>query len=166
MDLYWDYQSSMFGYAMSFLTKKLTVPTTPSVRVPLGASPAFQGDTSDQIRRMRTGISVTVVADIANRLGIRQENLYQMLKLPASAIKNHLNKRGMLSAVEQDRMYRVDRVFNRTVEVLEDASAASTWIKQPNRALGGEAPLSLLDTEVGYELVLDTLGRIEHGVVS
>lgn len=151
---------------MSFLTKKLTVPTTPSVKVPRGGSPAFQGDTSDQIRRMRTGISVTVVADIANRLGISQENLYQMLKLPTSAIKNHINKRGMLSAVEQDRMYRVDRVFNRTIEVLEDASAASIWIKQPNRALGGEAPLSLLDTEVGYELVLDTLGRIEHGVVS
>ncbi|MES2351613.1 MAG: hypothetical protein V4641_28905 [Pseudomonadota bacterium] len=24
----------------------------------------------------------------------------------------------------------------------------------------------MLDTEVGYELVLDTLGRIEHGEVS
>nr|WP_315215725.1 MbcA/ParS/Xre antitoxin family protein [uncultured Duganella sp.] len=37
---------------------------------------------------------------------------------------------------------------------------------QDNRSLGGKAPLSLLDTEAGYELVLDTLGRIEHGIVS
>ena len=32
--------------------------------------------------------------------------------------------------------------------------------RRSNRSLGGEAPLSLLDTEVGYELVPDTLGRI------
>ncbi|WP_220476902.1 antitoxin Xre/MbcA/ParS toxin-binding domain-containing protein [Massilia cavernae] len=47
-----------------------------------------------------------------------------------------------------------------------DEEAAKTWLRQNNRSLGGEVPLSLLDTEVGYELVLDTLGRIEHGVVS
>jgi hypothetical protein len=31
-------------------------------------------------------------------------------------------------------------------------------------ALSGATPLSLLDTDIGAENVLDTLGRIEHGV--
>jgi uncharacterized protein (DUF2384 family) len=30
--------------------------------------------------------------------------------------------------------------------------------------LSGATPLSLLDTDIGAESVLDTLGRIEHGV--
>ena len=50
--------------------------------------------------------------------------------------------------------------------VFEDENAAREWINRDNRSLGGESPLSLLDTEAGYELVLDTLGRIEYGVVA
>lgn len=50
------------------------------------------------------------------------------------------------------------------MQVLEDEDAARRWINRENRSLGGESPLSLLDTEAGYELVLDTLARIEYGV--
>ena len=63
-------------------------------------------------------------------------------------------------------MYRADRVWNRALAVLEDENAVRDWINRDNRSLGGESPLSLLDTEAGYELVLDTLGRIEYGVVA
>ena len=35
-----------------------------------------------------------------------------------------------------------------------------------NRALNGEIPVHLLDTDVGARQVEDLLGRIEHGVVS
>jgi putative toxin-antitoxin system antitoxin component (TIGR02293 family) len=63
-------------------------------------------------------------------------------------------------------VYRAEKVFSRAMQVLEDDAAAKAWLSRPNRTLGGEVPLSLLDTEIGYELVLDTLGRIEYGVVS
>jgi putative toxin-antitoxin system antitoxin component (TIGR02293 family) len=84
----------------------------------------------------------------------------------AKRMKSRISKNASLSASEQDRIYRADRVWSRAVEVLEDEDAARAWIRRANRSLGGAAPLSLLDTEVGYELVLDTLSRIEYGVVS
>lgn len=71
-----------------------------------------------------------------------------------------------LAGIEQDKQYRASRVFNRALEVLEDEDAARRWIARENRALGGVTPLSLLDTEAGYESVLDTLSRIETGVIS
>lgn len=37
---------------------------------------------------------------------------------------------------------------------------------KPNRALGGERPLALLDSDVGSLAVERVLGRIEHGVYS
>jgi hypothetical protein len=43
-------------------------------------------------------------------------------------------------------------------------STAVDWLKSPNATFSGQTPLSLLDTEIGAELVMDTLGRIEHGV--
>ena len=71
-----------------------------------------------------------------------------------------------LAGIEQDKQYRASRVFNRALEVLEDEDAARRWIARENRALGGVTPLSLLDTEAGYESVLDTLSQIETGVIS
>jgi hypothetical protein len=37
-------------------------------------------------------------------------------------------------------------------------------ISRAELATALQTPLSLLDTEIGAELVMDTLGRIEHGV--
>jgi uncharacterized protein (DUF2384 family) len=43
---------------------------------------------------------------------------------------------------------------------------ALRWLKRPNRALGGLAPVSALDTEVGARQVENILGRIAYGRVS
>jgi uncharacterized protein (DUF2384 family) len=50
------------------------------------------------------------------------------------------------------------------VSVFEDAAAAVDWLKEPNEALGGVAPLSLLVTIEGDEVVHAELGAVEHGL--
>jgi putative toxin-antitoxin system antitoxin component (TIGR02293 family) len=57
-------------------------------------------------------------------------------------------------------------VFAQAVSVLGSDDKARRWIVKPSRALGGESPLHLLDTDIGTNAVLDELGRIEHGVFS
>ncbi|GAB3410163.1 DUF2384 domain-containing protein [Massilia agilis] len=127
---------------------------------------AFAGDTGDMIRQMRAGTPARAIPAVAANLGVSQERLFELLRLPKSTVKGRISKNELLSATEQDRVYRAERVLNRAISVLEDAAAARTWLNRENRALGGEVPLAMLDTEVGYELVLDTLGRIEFGVIS
>ena len=126
----------------------------------------FGGDTSSVMREMRRGTSARIVPQVAKRLGLSQERLLDYLRLPKSTVKGRVSKGQVLASSEQDRMYRVNRVLNRAVEVLEDEDAARNWIKLENRSLGGHSPLSILDTEAGYELVLNTLSQIEYGVIS
>lgn len=126
----------------------------------------FGGDTSSVMREMRRGTSARIVPQVAKRLGLSQERLLDYLRLPKSTVKGRVSKGQVLASIEQDRMYRVNRVLNRAVEVLEDEDAARNWIKLENRSLGGHSPLSILDTEAGYELVLNTLSQIEYGVIS
>ena len=59
---------------------------------------------------------------------------------------------------------RLARVVERAKEVFGDLDTALDWLKSPNAALSGAVPLTLMDTDIGAESVLDTLGRIEHGV--
>jgi putative toxin-antitoxin system antitoxin component (TIGR02293 family) len=131
-----------------------------------GAPAAFAGSPSEMIRQMRSGVPADVIPRLASRIGISQDGLFQMLRLPKSTMKARISKNDLLSASEQDRLYRTEKVLMRALAVLEDDASAKAWIVRKNRSLGGEAPLSLLDTEVGYELVLDTLGRIEYGIIS
>jgi len=129
-------------------------------------SAGFTASAIDVVGAMRAGMPAQIVADTASRLGISQDRLYESLRLPRSTLKSRVSKGQPLAAVEQDRMYRVHRVLEHAQAVLEDEAAAIAWINRENRALGGEAPLALLDTEAGYELVQDTLSRIEYGVLS
>ena len=47
-----------------------------------------------------------------------------------------------------------------------DQEKAIVWLGTPNRALGGDRPLDLLDTDMGARMVEDILGRIAYGVYS
>lgn len=63
-------------------------------------------------------------------------------------------------------LHRAQAVWPKVIEVMGDASAARHWLSKTNRSLGGKSPLALLHDEDGDILVLDTLGRIEYGIVS
>ena len=71
-----------------------------------------------------------------------------------------------LSVDESDRLARLARLVVRAEEALGDAEKARHWLTQPNRALGGQRPLTLLDSDAGALAVERVLGRIELGVYS
>jgi putative toxin-antitoxin system antitoxin component (TIGR02293 family) len=50
--------------------------------------------------------------------------------------------------------------------VFGDKDRFLAWANQPSKALAGKKPLELLGSRFGIDLVLDELGRMEHGVVS
>ena len=72
----------------------------------------------------------------------------------------------MFNSKKTAKRIRLARVIRRAEQVFEDRDAALDWLKSGNAALAGATPLSLLDTDEGAESVIDTLGRIEHGVFS
>ena len=71
-----------------------------------------------------------------------------------------------MAPYESDRIYRLARIVALAKRYLGDAALAHRWLKQPNRALGGKAPLEVIDTEPGARSVEGVLGRIAYGGVS
>jgi putative toxin-antitoxin system antitoxin component (TIGR02293 family) len=68
--------------------------------------------------------------------------------------------------MESDRAFRLARILAHAVEVFESIERARDWLKSENRALDGQPPFELLDTDAGAQEVDDVLGRIEHGIFS
>jgi putative toxin-antitoxin system antitoxin component (TIGR02293 family) len=86
------------------------------------------------------------------------------LRLPARTWARR-RKTQRLDADESDRLVRLARLATAASQVLGGEAKAAAWLRRPNRALGGDPPLALVDTDPGTQEVLDVLGRLAHGVV-
>ncbi len=119
--------------------------------------------TLDWVAAVRRGIAAGAVDALTSAVGLTQAELAAALGIsPRTLVRR--KKEGVLSSEESAKLLRLARVVVRAQEVFEDLAPALDWLMSPNRALAGVPPLSLLDTDIGAEAVLDTLGRIEHGV--
>ena len=117
----------------------------------------------DWIPLVRRGLPSASVDALVRLTRITQTELAHALAIPERTLVRR-KREGVLSAEESAKLVRFARVVERAETVFEDTDSALSWLQSPNASLGGVTPLSLLDTDIGADSVLDTLGRIEHGV--
>ena len=117
----------------------------------------------DWIEVIRQGIPAGAVESLLKAIQVSQADLAKALGIPERTLARR-KREGVLNSEESAKLLRLARAVGRANEVFEAPAAALDWLKAPNSALAGKTPISLLDTEIGAESVLDTLGRIEHGV--
>ena len=117
----------------------------------------------DWVVVIRQGLSSAAVDSLAGIMRITQSELATALGIPERTLARR-RKQGSLNSEESAKVVRLARVLWRASETFEDLDTALDWMKSPNAALSGATPFSLLDTDIGAESVMDTLGRVEHGV--
>ena len=123
-------------------------------------------DLWQQTLQVREGLPAAYVAEMSEALSISRVLYLEGLDLPRSTIEARIKNKTPLTSAEGAAVLRSAKALRKAQEVLEDNLAAAQWFKRSNRSLGGVTPVSLMDTDSGYELVIKTLGRIEYGVVA
>ena len=119
------------------------------------------------IALVREGIPVHALERVSETLDCSEQRVADLVGVSSRTLaRRKREKAGVLEPEASDRLFRLAGVLARAESVLGDLSKASRWLRAVNRALGGEAPLDLLDTDVGTREVEAVLGRIEHGVFS
>jgi putative toxin-antitoxin system antitoxin component (TIGR02293 family) len=114
----------------------------------------------------REGLPVKTLPALAQELSIELKALAKVVGISDRTLSRRLASGSRLSAEESDRTMRVARVFAKTKDTFGTAEKASRWLQSPNRALGGDVPLELLDTDAGAQSVQTILLRIDYGVYS
>src|SRR5438105_10670083 len=128
----------------------------------LGRCLANDDDLRDAIRE---GFRPAVVEQLMRASGLTLKELATALDLSVRSLQRR-RRTGRLAQYESDRLYRLARIVALADEFLGDHERAIRWLKRPNRALGGIAPVAALDTELGARQVENILGRIAYGGVS
>jgi putative toxin-antitoxin system antitoxin component (TIGR02293 family) len=69
------------------------------------------------------------------------------------------------SAVSEQVLH-ITEVVAKGMEVFEEKDKFLIWLNTPHKVFSGKTPFSMLRSRFGAELVMEELGRIEHGVYS
>jgi len=120
------------------------------------------------IRKKLTHAGVTggALRDIRERLGLTIAEVARILGAGERTVIRKEQQHTALSATEADRAYRLARIADLATELIGDADKAKSWLRTPSTYLGGETPVSMLDTEVGADLVAQSLYAIAYGGVA
>ena len=128
----------------------------------LGRALSSDGDLREAIRE---GFPPAVVENLMRASGLTLKEVAGALDLSPRSLQRR-RRSGKLARFESDRLYRLARTMAIASDYLGDAERARHWLKRPNRALGGLAPLAAIDTELGARQVENLLGRIAYGGIS
>ena len=119
----------------------------------------------DIVRLIRRGVPTQAVDHflMASRISF---NALDPKVLTMRTFKRRKKEARPLEQDESDRLLRVVAIVAAAEDVFGGPDKAQAWLKRENRALDGETPLAMADTDRGARAVEALLGRIAHGIAA
>jgi len=130
----------------------------------LGSNYAVSTD-FDLLNLARKGVSKKALLSLAKQISLTIQELSNIMHISERTLQRY-TPATLIKTEHAEKAIELARLYQRGTDVFGTMENFNDWMKTPNYTLNGETPLSLLDTSIGFELILQTLGRIEYGVFS
>lgn len=119
----------------------------------------------DLVGVARKGIAKKSLLTLAKKLSLTIEEIADILHISERTLQRYTPST-LIKTEHADRAIELAKLYERGAEVLGSHEAFNRWLRHPNLALRHQVPLTLLDTSIGFTMVLNVLGRIAHGIFS
>lgn len=119
----------------------------------------------DLIDISRKGLPKSVIVTLSGLLGISMEKMSDLIHISHRTIQRKKSD-DLLNVYSTEQILEIAEVITKGIEVFNSLEVFTKWLHQDIRYLNFQKPLNYLDTSFGTKMVLDILGRIEHGVYS
>jgi putative toxin-antitoxin system antitoxin component (TIGR02293 family) len=115
-------------------------------------------------RSVERGLPYHAFEELLDNTSLSTSEALALVNIPLRTLTRR-KREGRFPHDESDRLVRASRIFARAIDLFDgDRDAAKHWLAAPQKALGGDPPLTLARTEVGALEVERLIGRLEHGV--
>ena len=128
-----------------------------------GAKPFILSNDFDIIRIAREGFPKYVLLGLAKKISLNIQELAGILHISERTLQRY-NDDDIIKTEYAEKAVELARLYTRGAEVFGSMDKFKQWVKSPSLIFNGEAPVSLLDTSAGFDMVFRELGRIEHGI--
>lgn len=122
-------------------------------------------DRMDLVELGKKGVSKAALLKLAGYLGLSVGEMAALLPVGERTIQRYSRTHRFKSSVSE-HILQIAEVAARGEEVFGEKERFLSWLNLSSAALGNTTPGDLLSSRFGAELVLDELGRIEHGILA
>jgi len=119
----------------------------------------------DLIELSDRGVTKSALSHLAKYMCFSMSQMAELLPVTERTLQRYAPNEHF-NRVVSEQILQIAQVAAKGAEVFEDKDRLLSWMNHPNTALGNRSPMSLLSSRFGTEMVLDELGRIDHGVFS
>jgi putative toxin-antitoxin system antitoxin component (TIGR02293 family) len=130
----------------------------------LGGTKSVQLSTDfDIINLARKGFPKSVLLSLAKKISLNIQELANILHISERTLQRYEDD-AIIKTEYAEKAVELARLYIRGQEVFGSVDKFKIWIKTPSLIFKGEAPVTILDTSAGFDMVFKELGRIEHGI--
>lgn len=123
--------------------------------------PAY--NTAQLINYARQGVNMSYLNNLSEKLSLSLQEIGNILHVSLRTLQRYAPSK-TLDSDASAKVLNLAALQKHGLEVFGDEKSFNNWLKTPVPSLGNSTPLSFLDTPFGFQLIDQTLGRIEHGL--
>jgi len=117
----------------------------------------------DIIKLARQGFPKRILIALAKKISLNIQELAVILHISERTLQRY-DDDAIIKTEYAEKAVELARLYARGEEVFGAMDKFKLWVKAPSLIFNGEAPVSMLDTSAGFDMVFRELGRIEHGI--
>jgi len=117
----------------------------------------------DILKLTRDGLPKRLLMRMAKKISLTLQELADIMHINERTLQRYEDD-ALVKTEYAEKAIELAMLYDRGEEVFGSIDKFKVWVRTPSIIFKGETPLSLLDTSVGFDMVLNELGRIEHGI--
>jgi len=137
--------------------------TSPFYGLLSGIKPVNLSSDFNLVQLTRQGLPKRVLLSLAKKISLTIQELANIMHISERTLQRY-DDDAIVSSEYAEKGIELARLYTRGEEVFGSSDKFKLWIRTPSVIFNNEAPLSLLDTSAGFNMVFTELGRIEHGI--
>jgi putative toxin-antitoxin system antitoxin component (TIGR02293 family) len=117
----------------------------------------------DYIDVIRQGIPKKAIDKLMEITNLTTAEMALIMRLSDRTLRRY-KPQTLLNPEQSERVVELTRLYSRGEEAFGNLESFKEWMNSTVMALGNKKPKEFLDTSLGIDILMNELGRIEHGI--
>ena len=135
------------------------------IGLPLKQNAGLSDSGTFLIDLIRKGIPKNAIDRLIDKIGFSEDELAYVLHISKRTLQRR-TPREVLNPEQSERIIELSKLYRKGEEVFNGLDLFKEWMNSDILSLGNKKPKEYLDTSIGISILMDELGRIEHGIYS
>ena len=119
----------------------------------------------DMYEISRIGLPKKALLHLISNLNVSIRSMSPLINMTERTIQRKKDN-DLLNISTTEQILQIAKVYSIGNNVFGSAKNFQTWMNAKNTSLGEKKPIELIPSRYGAQMVLDVIGRIEHGIFS